>query len=96
MAQFTVSGTVVNGVGEKLSFTTVFLQGTAFAASTDDNGYFIMRDVPEGEYSLIAKFIGYRAYSNLIKVSELWIYTVNNLSSQSSTTTLFFKNFFQI
>ncbi len=70
MAQFTVSGTVVNGVGEKLSFTTVFLQGTAFAASTDDNGYFIMRDVPEGEYSLIAKFIGYRANSDLIKVSD--------------------------
>ncbi len=69
-AQYTVSGTIVNDAREKLSFATVFLQGTAFAASTDDNGYFIMRDVPEGEYKLIVKFIGYRAYSVMITVSD--------------------------
>ena len=53
--QFNVSGMIIIDGGEKLSFATVFLQGTAFAASTDDNGYFMMRDVPLGSNNLVVK-----------------------------------------
>lgn len=68
--QFNVSGTIINDGGEKLSFATVFLQGTTFAASTDDNGYFMMQDIPQGSYNLVVKFIGYRAYNAVIQVND--------------------------
>ncbi|MBC7864692.1 MAG: carboxypeptidase-like regulatory domain-containing protein [Bacteroidia bacterium] len=38
--------------GEPLLFTTVYLQGTGFNASTDDNGFFSITKLPAGTYVL--------------------------------------------
>lgn len=69
-SQHTISGVVTNENGEKLSFATVFLEGTQFAASTDDRGYYSITNVPKGSYSLKATFIGYKAIINDIHVSS--------------------------
>lgn len=68
--QHTISGLVTNEKGEKLSFATVFLQGTNFAASTDNNGNFQITNIPSGSYVLKVTFIGYRAYTEEIFISS--------------------------
>ncbi|MBK9743511.1 MAG: carboxypeptidase-like regulatory domain-containing protein [Saprospiraceae bacterium] len=44
-AQFVIEGHVRNEKGESLSFTTVFLEETSLAASTDDKGNFNISNV---------------------------------------------------
>lgn len=69
-SQYGVSGIVTNHNGEKLSFATVFLEGTSFAASTDEKGYYIISGIPTGAYSLKATFIGYQAYISNINIES--------------------------
>ncbi|MBK9583144.1 MAG: TonB-dependent receptor [Saprospiraceae bacterium] len=69
-AQFVIEGHVRNEKGESLSFTTVFLEETSLAASTDDKGNFNISNVPAGTYKLKATFIGYQAYTETIIVSS--------------------------
>lgn len=44
--------------GEPFLFANVFLEGTAFGASTDLNGFYQITKVPEGDYVLKTTFIG--------------------------------------
>ncbi len=54
-----VSGLVTNLNGEKLAGATVTVKGTKSAVKTDASGYFSIQ-VPTGEASLVASFIGYQ------------------------------------
>ena len=58
-AQISISGIVKNEKGELLDFTTVFLEHTNYAASSDDKGRYKIRDIVPGQYSLKAAYIGY-------------------------------------
>lgn len=55
-----VSGTVIDKTSsEKIPFAGVRLEGTSHGASTNDDGKFILRQIPAGDYQLIIKYIGY-------------------------------------
>ncbi|MEZ4825598.1 MAG: TonB-dependent receptor [Bacteroidia bacterium] len=55
-----ISGSVVEKVtGNKIPFAGVRLEGTSFGASTNDDGNFIIRQIPAGDYQLVVKYIGY-------------------------------------
>lgn len=55
----TVKGFVYDKeTGEPFLFANVFLEGTAFGASTDLNGFYQITKVPEGDYVLKTTFIG--------------------------------------
>ncbi|KAA3648569.1 MAG: TonB-dependent receptor [Bacteroidetes bacterium] len=45
--------------GEPAIYTNVYLQGTTYGTTTDDNGYFNLSKIPTGKYKLIASSIGY-------------------------------------
>ncbi|RKY49382.1 MAG: hypothetical protein DRP91_04425 [Candidatus Neomarinimicrobiota bacterium] len=45
--------------GKPLPGTNVIIVGTTLGASTDDNGYFFIIDVPPGKYSVAINYIGY-------------------------------------
>lgn len=53
---------------EALGFVTVRLQGTQLGARSDSNGYFRIRNVPEGSYTLEAKRIGYSPSTRTVRV----------------------------
>ncbi|MHC4676367.1 MAG: TonB-dependent receptor, partial [Planctomycetota bacterium] len=59
-----ISGTVRDdGTGKPLPGANVVLEGTAFGtAATQDGVYFLSR-IPEGDYTLIVSYIGYRQIS---------------------------------
>ncbi|MFC1568726.1 SusC/RagA family TonB-linked outer membrane protein [bacterium] len=60
-----VSGVIFDAeTGQALVGTNVMLEGTLLGASTDENGAFEISNVPAGEYTLVASFMGYKS-SNL-------------------------------
>ena len=64
-----ISGTIVDKAsGEKLLFANVQLEGTSLGTSTNDEGEFIIHQIPAGEYNLIATYIGYIEQSTPVTV----------------------------
>ena len=59
-AQATVSGTVTDGSGNPLIGANVLVEGTAIGAATDIDGLFSINYIPEGEYTLVVSYIGYK------------------------------------
>jgi len=66
-----VSGRVVDAkTGAPLPGTNVFLEGTDFGSATDLNGYYEIKNVPAGDYTLSAAFVGYEDITREISVIE--------------------------
>ncbi|MEM6842763.1 MAG: TonB-dependent receptor [Bacteroidota bacterium] len=67
-AQQSISGNIVDGdTGEPVSFANVAIyaenqEGVVKGSISNVNGKFTLNDVPEGEYDLEIKFVGYQAY----------------------------------
>lgn len=49
-------------------FVNIVLGQSGLGASSNENGYFIIRDVPTGEYVLHATAVGYKPWSRKVKV----------------------------
>ena len=65
----TVSGVIYDSeTGEGLAGTNVMLEGTVLGASTDENGAFKITNVPAGNYTMIATFIGYKTSTRELTV----------------------------
>ena len=42
-----------------MSYVTIKLKGTQIGAITDATGHFLIKNVPEGDYTIVASFLGY-------------------------------------
>ncbi len=56
--------------GEAVIFTNVYLDGTSLGAPTDVNGYFSITDIPEGDYLLKVRFLGYETLEKPVTVTK--------------------------
>jgi hypothetical protein len=54
--------------GEPLAYANVYLDGTGQGAATSDRGYYYIGGVPEGNYRLVASYVGYKTERRDIKV----------------------------
>lgn len=54
--------------GEPVIFTNVYLKGTDIGSSTDINGFFSIREVPFGDYTILVTFLGYDTLSSAISI----------------------------
>ncbi len=55
-----IVGTVYDASQEApLGFTNVVVQGTSLGAVSDENGRYVILDVPPGTYTLVCTYIGY-------------------------------------
>jgi len=69
MSQVTVSGRVTDRAnGDPLPGTNVILLELNRGASTNPNGEYVIASVPEGNYTMIASFIGYKERRTRITV----------------------------
>ncbi len=67
----TVRGFVyIEKTGEPAIFTNVFLEGTTYGTSTDDNGYFNLSQIPLGKYTVIATSIGFDTAKAVIELKK--------------------------
>ncbi len=56
--------------GEPAILASVYLLGTTYGASTDENGYFLISKIPPGEYTLIAQYLGFDTITEQIKLDD--------------------------
>ena len=64
-----IKGIVKNSdTGDPLIGANVMLRGTGMGATTDEDGFFIVQNVPEGDYKLEVSYIGYISYTESITI----------------------------
>jgi len=61
------------------NFANVYLKGTAFGTSTNENGLFEFTEISSGNYVLLVSSVGYKSYRKRI-VFDVGLIHVNNLS----------------
>ena len=56
--------------GEPISYANVFLSSSTLGAATNQDGYFVISNIPVGKYELNATMIGYGIFKQNIELSE--------------------------
>lgn len=54
--------------GEPLLFTAVYLKGTTYGITTDENGYYSITKIPPGDYVLTVTLMGYDTVETPVKL----------------------------
>ena len=70
---YTKSGDIYGVVRSQkgpLAFVNVFIEGTSHGVFTDQNGEFVLKSVPYGQYVLRAQLLGYTNYSTPLTVNS--------------------------
>jgi hypothetical protein len=84
-ASFAQTGTIRGFVyekesGEPVIFTNVYLLKTTYGSATDVNGYFVISNIPPGDYTLMVTYLGYDSlqmpvsvYANELMSKQLYL-----------------------
>ena len=56
--------------GEPMMFTNVYLRGTTYGGSTNENGYFNINRIPDGRYTLLITSVGYDTIRETFNLSK--------------------------
>ena len=56
--------------GEPISYANVFLGNTVLGAATSRDGYFVISDIPPGEYIINVTMIGYGVFKQDIVIND--------------------------
>lgn len=65
----TISGFVFDETSsEAMIGVNVYLEKQRIGSSTNNSGYYVITDVPKGEHSLIASFLGYKTDQRIISI----------------------------
>ena len=68
-AAISIGGTIADkSSGEPLIGATIMLQGTKLGAKTNKTGFYSIQNVPVGEYTIIARYLGYTQSSQKVSV----------------------------
>jgi TonB-dependent receptor len=55
---------------DPLPYTNVMLKGTSLGAAADENGDYIIQNIPAGTYTLLVRYVGYKEKSIPLSVSD--------------------------
>ncbi|GAA5225329.1 TonB-dependent receptor [Membranihabitans marinus] len=64
-----LSGRVTNAENQPIIGASIALEGSPYGGISDENGRFVIREKIEGEYTLVASYLGYTTYRQGIKVN---------------------------
>jgi hypothetical protein len=59
--------------GEPLPGANIFLLNTVYGAASDVQGYYLIKNVVPGSYTLVAKYVGYQEFRQSVRVTP-WGY----------------------
>jgi outer membrane receptor for ferrienterochelin and colicins len=54
--------------GEHVPFATISLKGTTIGVATDESGHYRIVNLPEGQYRVVAQFVGYKPDEKVIEL----------------------------
>ena len=60
-----------------LEFVDIFLKGTRFGVSTDDKGFYQIKNIPAGTYTIVASSLGFKRQEQRIKLNTNQQVTIN-------------------
>lgn len=75
-AQYNISGRITNEQSESLSSAVAFLQDTDYAAVSDIDGQYALKNVPAGKYLFKVTYLGYQTYVDTIELKADMRYDV--------------------
>lgn len=67
-AQGSISGTITSADGEVLIGATALLQNTELGSTTDENGQYLIKNVPAGEYVISVSYVSFQTVQQKIVV----------------------------
>lgn len=65
-----ISGKISNQNSRGISFASITLQNTDFGISSNIDGYFIMEEIPNGEYLIEVSALGYNKWYKQISIND--------------------------
>lgn len=65
-----IAGIVLTSDREPLDLVTVYLEKTSRAAYTGEKGDFLLENIPAGDYTLVASYVGYARHTLPVSVKE--------------------------
>lgn len=69
-AQYAVTGKVVDRIDKRpIPLATVFFNKTGISGTTNNNGEFILKNVPAGHYLLLVEIVGYKNFKANVTVN---------------------------
>jgi outer membrane receptor for ferrienterochelin and colicins len=69
-AQNTEVHGIVSDELSPIAFANIYLEGTTIGTSSDEEGNYILKNIPAGTYKLKAKVLGYRNFSKNITITN--------------------------
>jgi len=70
--------------GEPAFYANVYLKGTSYGASTDENGYYIISKLPAGNFNLMITYLGFDTIQVPITIADGQMVTQNYFLKKSS------------
>lgn len=68
-SQTTIKGKILSN-GEPVAFASIFISVVNKGVNSDENGFYIIKDVPNGNYSITYSFIGFKPKKKNITVNN--------------------------
>ena len=62
-----ITGHVVSG-GEHIPFVNIYIENTTIGTTTDETGHYLLVNLPIGEYTLVAKMVGFKTEKKVVKI----------------------------
>ena len=85
MSDAHIAGHVLDAhTGEHLSFVNVQVEGTSLGCLTDESGHFYLKNLPEGELTIIFSMIGYEAEKRTVKLQRDTLIEMNVTIAETS------------
>lgn len=82
-AQKPTSNNIINGFikedanGETLNYANVYLDGTSLGDMSNENGYYVIDEIPDGEYRVKVMMMGYLIEEKTVNLSNSQTLTIN-------------------
>ena len=81
----TISGKITTEKGEAIPYAHVYLKKTKIGTSTDDRGFYELKNIEKGKYTLIVSSIGYQTKSMQITISKNQKITKNSTLTEDNS-----------
>lgn len=75
--QNTIRGKILDENQNPIAGVSVYLEGTVRGVQTDQNGNFILKGLPLGDYALKVSAVGFKSQTELLSIGEGEVKTIN-------------------
>ena len=65
-----VGHVIEKGTHEHLAGITIFLKGTTIGTTTDDTGHYYLKNLPEGQFTVVMKALGFKTVEKTVTLKK--------------------------